>query len=159
MFSLYQCLSVFICGFAFRAVNLSKDDKFARIAALRPARRKDAAATNGSEAGVGSDRLAELLGARINRNHYGEHLSLRQWYATPEMCSPDARSLSLLLPQSADAGNFGNAAMDPEQWLFLDTETTGLSGGTGTDAFMVGVAWWDAGGLQVEQFFMRDLAG
>ena len=23
--------------------------------------------------------------------------------------------------------------------------------------FMVGIAWWDAGGLQVEQFFMRDL--
>jgi hypothetical protein len=45
---------------------------------------------------------------------------------------------------------------DPEQWLFLDTETTGLAGGTGTYAFLVGVAWWDAGGLQVEQFFMRD---
>jgi uncharacterized protein YprB with RNaseH-like and TPR domain len=157
MFSLYQCLSVFICGFTLRAVNLSKDDKFARIAALRPARRKEAAAPDVSEAGVGSDRLAELLGARINRNHYGEHLSLLQWYATPEMCSPDARSLPLLLPQSTDAGNFGKAAMDPEQWLFLDTETTGLSGGTGTYAFMVGIAWWDAGGLQVEQFFMRDL--
>ncbi len=26
------------------------------------------------------DRLAQLLGARINRNHYGEHLSLQQWY-------------------------------------------------------------------------------
>ena len=49
------------------------------------------------------------------------------------------------------------AAIDPEQWLFLDTETTGLAGGTGTYAFMVGIAWWDAGGLQVEQFFLRDL--
>ena len=48
-------------------------------------------------------------------------------------------------------------AIDPEQWLFLDTETTGLAGGTGTYAFMVGIAWWDAGGLQVEQFFLRDL--
>ncbi len=26
--------------------------------------------------------------------------------------------------------------------LFLDTETTGLSGGTGTIAFLVGLAWW-----------------
>ncbi len=49
------------------------------------------------------------------------------------------------------------AAIDPEQWLFLDTETTGLAGGTGTYPFLVGIAWWDAGGLQVEQFFMRDL--
>ncbi len=47
---------------------------------------------------------------------------------------------------------------DPEKWLFLDTETTGLAGGTGTYAFLIGLAWWDAGGLQVEQFFMRDFA-
>ena len=129
----------------------------ARIAALRPARGKQALALCVSEAAAAGDRLAELLGARINRNHYGEHLSLQQWYATPEIYSPDARSLSLLLPQSADEANSLKAAIDPEQWLFLDTETTGLAGGTGTYAFMVGIAWWDAGGLQVEQFFLRDL--
>ncbi len=27
--------------------------------------------------------------------------------------------------------------------LFLDTETTGLAGGTGTVPFLVGLAWWD----------------
>jgi uncharacterized protein len=148
---------VFICGFIFRVFNLNNDDKFARIAALRPARRTETPSTGVSEAAAGGDRLAELLGARVNRNHYGEHLSLQQWYPTPEMCSPDARSLSMLLPQSADAENFAKIAMDPGQWLFLDTETTGLAGGTGTYAFMVGIAWWDAGGLQVEQFFLRDL--
>jgi hypothetical protein len=143
---------LFLCAF-----SMNKDDKFARIAALRPARRKEVPALCVSEVDAGGDRLAELLGARINRNHYGEHLSLQQWYATPEMCAPDARSLALLLPPSADAGESVKAALDPEQWLFLDTETTGLAGGTGTYAFMVGIAWWDAGGLQVEQFFMRDL--
>ena len=45
---------------------------------------------------------------------------------------------------------------DPEKWLFLDTETTGLSGGTGTYAFLIGLAWWDSGGLQMEQLFLRD---
>ena len=45
---------------------------------------------------------------------------------------------------------------DPAKWLFLDTETTGLAGGTGTYPFLVGVAWWDAGGLEVEQYFMRE---
>jgi uncharacterized protein YprB with RNaseH-like and TPR domain len=139
------------------ALNLIHEDKFARVAALRPARRKEATAPFVLEDAKRSDRLAELLGACINRNHYGEHLSLRQWYATPEMCTPDSRSLSLLLPQSADAAASVHAAMDPEQWLFLDTETTGLAGGTGTYAFMVGIAWWDSGGLQVEQFFLRDL--
>jgi hypothetical protein len=45
---------------------------------------------------------------------------------------------------------------DPEKWLFLDTETTGVAGGTGTYAFLIGLAWWDAGGLRIEQLFMRD---
>jgi uncharacterized protein YprB with RNaseH-like and TPR domain len=153
----YPCLSVFIRGFDIRDLKLNKDDKFARVAALRPARRMEAPTPCVPESAAGGDRLAELLGARINRNHYGEHLSLQQCYATPEMCSPDARSLSLLLPQSPDAQDFAKLAIDPEQWLFLDTETTGLAGGTGTYAFMVGIAWWDSGGLQVEQFFLRDL--
>ena len=74
------------------------------------------------------------------------------------MCTPDARSLALLLPQGLlDASAVAESAVDPLQWLFLDTETTGLAGGTGTYPFMVGIAWWDAGGLQVEQLFMRDL--
>ncbi len=50
------------------------------------------------------------------------------------------------------------ALENPEKWLFLDTETTGLAGGTGTYAFLVGLAWWDAGGLQVEQLFLRDFS-
>ena len=45
---------------------------------------------------------------------------------------------------------------DPQQWLFLDTETTGLAGGTGTYPFLVGLAWWEGGGLEVEQLFMRE---
>jgi uncharacterized protein len=40
--------------------------------------------------------------------------------------------------------------------LFLDTETTGIAGGTGTVAFMVGLGWFDEGGFTVEQYFMRD---
>jgi hypothetical protein len=52
------------------------------------------------------------------------------------------------------------AACDPARALFLDTETTGLSGGTGTVAFLVGLAWWDRGGdraLVLEQFLVRAL--
>jgi uncharacterized protein YprB with RNaseH-like and TPR domain len=41
-----------------------------------------------------------------------------------------------------------------EEILFVDTETTGLSGGTGTLAFLVGVAWWEGSELVVRQFFL-----
>jgi hypothetical protein len=38
--------------------------------------------------------------------------------------------------------------------LFLDTETTGLVGGTGTLAFLVGVAWWEKDELVTRQYFL-----
>ena len=101
-------------------------------------------------------RRAALLGGQVARNHYGEYLVARQWHATPEMCNPDASTLSLLLPGARVPPQAIECAVDPAQWLFLDTETTGLAGGTGTYAFLVGLAWWDAGGIQVEQLFMRD---
>src|SRR6266403_1879393 len=94
-------------------------DKFSRLAALKPTRpipARPASIRTPDEA----DSLGRLLGAGVARNHFGEHLSIRNWFSTPE--------------------------------------TTGLAGGTGPDAFLIGVAWWDACGLQVEQFFMRDFA-
>ena len=44
----------------------------------------------------------------------------------------------------------------PSEWAFLDTETTGLAGGTGTCAFLVGVGRITSEGFRVRQFFMRD---
>jgi uncharacterized protein YprB with RNaseH-like and TPR domain len=58
--------------------------------------------------------------------------------------------MKLLIPEAPDE------IADPNQWLFLDTETTGLAGGSGTYAFLVGIAWWEGGGLEIEQFFMRE---
>jgi uncharacterized protein YprB with RNaseH-like and TPR domain len=49
------------------------------------------------------------------------------------------------------------ARCDPQGALYLDTETTGLSGGTGTVAFLVGLAWWDEGTLVLEQLLVRAL--
>ena len=40
--------------------------------------------------------------------------------------------------------------------LFLDTETTGLSGGAGTVVFMVGLGFFDGGQLVLEQTFLRN---
>jgi uncharacterized protein YprB with RNaseH-like and TPR domain len=46
-------------------------------------------------------------------------------------------------------------AYAPEQLAFLDTETSGLSGGTGTYAFMVGVARYHEAHFHLAMFFMR----
>lgn len=44
----------------------------------------------------------------------------------------------------------------PFQWAFLDTETTGLAGGAGTYAFLIGVGRITPDGFRVRQFFMRE---
>ena len=159
-------------------------DKFARLAALRPARgvtQTPATLRTPDEC----DPISLLLGGGIARNHYGEHLAIRNWFSTPEFSEPSAVALDLLTKAStSESGRYkpksgppqkvgpykGHsndesvlrrtraAVQDPEKWLFLDTETTGLAGGTGTYAFLVGLAWWDAGGLQVEQLFLRDFS-
>ena len=40
--------------------------------------------------------------------------------------------------------------------VFLDTETTGLAGGTGTAAFLVGIGYVEGDRFRVRQYFMRD---
>jgi uncharacterized protein len=120
-----------------------------------------AAAPRGRAADIpeGATRLAEILEASIRGNKFGEHLALRKWFSepvgdAPDLGAPDGEinlsALRLIAPGAAAE------IADPREWLFLDTETTGLAGGTGTYPFLVGIAWWDAGGLEVEQFFMRD---
>jgi uncharacterized protein YprB with RNaseH-like and TPR domain len=46
--------------------------------------------------------------------------------------------------------------LDLQRAVFLDTETTGLAGGTGTYAFMVGVGFFDGEEFVLQQYFMRD---
>ncbi len=45
---------------------------------------------------------------------------------------------------------------DPRTTVFIDTETTGLAGGTGTVAFLVGVGYFTEATFRLDQCFMRD---
>jgi uncharacterized protein len=56
------------------------------------------------------------------------------------------RAGTLPLPDGADAGS---------RLLFFDLETTGLSGGAGTYAFLVGCGYFDEDGFRTRQFFLR----
>jgi len=48
------------------------------------------------------------------------------------------------------------ARFDLSQAVFLDTETTGLAGGAGTAAFLVGAGFVEGDRFRVRQYFMRD---
>jgi hypothetical protein len=134
-------------------------DKFSRLVALKPTQPMPARPA-GIRAPGEEDILGRLLGGGVAKNHFGEHLAIRNWFSTPEFAEPSSITLALLSrTRDESVSRKTRAALqDLEKWLFLDTETTGLAGGTGTYAFLIGLAWWDAGGLQVEQFFMRDFA-
>ncbi|HEX6739383.1 MAG TPA: ribonuclease H-like domain-containing protein, partial [Vicinamibacteria bacterium] len=54
------------------------------------------------------------------------------------------------------AGDAGLDGFDLSRAVFLDTETTGLAGGTGTAAFLVGIGFVDGDRFRVRQYFMRD---
>lgn len=45
---------------------------------------------------------------------------------------------------------------DPATAIFIDAETTGLAGGTGTVAFLVGAGYFTEGVFRLDQCFMRD---
>lgn len=72
--------------------------------------------------------------------HGAAHLALR----------PSRRSLA------AWAGDPHLANLPAEAFAFLDTETTGLSGGTGTLAFLIGVGRFIGQEFYLAQFFLRD---
>jgi hypothetical protein len=125
-------------------------DKLSRISALRPiAGLKPSGSAFESPDGR-ANRLTELLNAECRSNRLGRHIILRRWFAQPQPGEISPRALRRVLPNASEI------LLQPQQWLFLDTETTGLAGGTGTYAFLVGLAWWEDGGLAVEQYFMRD---
>ncbi len=128
---------------------MSGDQSFSHIAALRP--RREMAKLPGSAAKEERyARLGELLGAELRTTAHGRHLAVISRFRSPGLCAIGPRAHRLLAPQS------GSEVADPRHWLFLDTETTGLAGGTGTYAFLVGIGWCEGDSFVVEQLFMRD---
>lgn len=74
--------------------------------------------------------------------HGGQHL--RSFFELPP-------------PAFARAGGHSKFhALQPKDLLFIDTETTGLAGGTGTYVFLIGIGYIDHQELVVRQFFMPD---
>ena len=53
----------------------------------------------------------------------------------------------------------GEEPLDRRRLLCFDTETTGLAGGVGTRAFMIGVAAWKDDALTVRQLYLTAIAG
>jgi len=82
---------------------------------------------------------------------HAEEYSLDYLHGTVQICK--LKPISRIL---AWAGLEALADVPVDSILFLDTETSGLSGGTGTLVFMVGIGFLKEDGFHVEQFFLSN---
>jgi len=103
--------------------------------------------------------LEELLGATMEDTEHGRVLLVRRRFELGHCHGHRPLGLARALPAAplrllarAEA-----AVPSAERLLYLDTETTGLAGGTGTYAFLVGVGFFHDGAFEIRQYFMRDL--
>ena len=113
------------------------------------------------EASVDLDRVADVLGGRVVTNGFGRALVIDRRYESDRFhgsrrvgeCEvADDERLRLLDPGLPPPDGVG------ERTIFVDLETTGLSGGAGTVAFLVGCGWFDMGAFQVRQVLLTSYA-
>lgn len=69
-----------------------------------------------------------------------------------ELAAMDMEAAALMANEPELAGCFCTDG------LYLDTETTGLTGGTGTFAFLIGIGWFDGASFVTQQIFARDFS-
>jgi uncharacterized protein YprB with RNaseH-like and TPR domain len=103
--------------------------------------------------------LEELLDGMRIENERGEFflveedIALESWHGDVSLARLRSVSSATVEVLTAEAGLSG---FDLEGAVFLDTETTGLAGGAGTAAFLIGVGSVEGDRFRVRQYFMRD---
>ncbi len=113
-------------------------------------------------------RAAEALGGRPIENRYGRVLAVDRryeadrWHGEAQIGGCELDDFEPL--RALDARFRSSWSPEPgarsltASPMFFDLETTGLNGGAGTVAFLVGCAWFDCGALQVRQFVLTSMA-
>jgi len=100
--------------------------------------------------------------ARVAENARGhfvlveEELSLDRYHGDVSLSRFRALSAETLAVLAGETSAETFASFCVERTAFLDTETTGLAGGAGTAAFLVGAAWVRGERLVLRQYVMRD---
>ncbi|MCU1234950.1 MAG: hypothetical protein JWP63_2917 [Candidatus Solibacter sp.] len=106
----------------------------------------------------GGEFIEELLSGELVTTQLGTHFETEKlWENHRRHGSVYIADLIELPEDLLDPLSSGTIpSSHPTRWAFLDTETTGLAGGTGTYAFLIGVGSIDSQGFRLRQFFMRD---
>jgi hypothetical protein len=140
----------------------SLDDQLAqlrkRIAAI-DAKYAEATAMPERSAG-GRVFIEEWADGQVVENEFGAHYQIERLFEGHKPHgSADVGALIELPDTFLDVLSENEInGVHPERWAFLDTETTGLMGGSGTYAFLIGVGRITREGFLVRQFFMREFS-
>jgi uncharacterized protein YprB with RNaseH-like and TPR domain len=109
---------------------------------------------------VGTGQAVEdLVPGRFHTTSRGQCYVVEEQYSLEHLHGHLALSSFLEIGEegiAAAAQTQELAGVDPERYCFLDTETTGLSGGTGTMAFVVGLGCFHGQSFLLRQYFLRD---
>ena len=131
-----------------RELTYEPDDGYRNAAALDP------------------DHVASALGGRRIATGFGECIVIDRRYESDRWhgdvrigdCTlEDLDSLTVLDPGLPAGATLGR--LPTRKTVFIDLETTGLSGGAGTVAFLVGCGYFDLGAFQVRQFLLTSHSG
>lgn len=101
--------------------------------------------------------LEDLLGGAVEDTAHGRVLVVRRRFGVGHRHGRQPLEAARSIGHGPLALLARGAAPPGPNLLYLDTETTGLAGGTGTYAFLVGVGFFDGEAFEVRQYFMRDL--
>jgi len=103
-------------------------------------------------------RVEDYLDGEVVGTPHGNHFETERLFQRHKRHgSMDISDLETLPEDLLGAISSGEASpASPKKWAFLDTETTGLAGGSGTYAFLIGIGRITPEGFRVRQFFMRD---
>lgn len=116
------------------------------------------------------DRLARVAAARAVLREAEERTSRRGSPPSDPLTVTEQRLdlrgiglevVGLTDPDPLTLAHLGLRGEPPRRWedvVFLDTETTGLSGGAGTYVFLLGTAWVEGTDLILRQHLLTDLA-
>lgn len=131
-----------------------------RIASIDQRYAKEKTAPEARPAPPPRSRIEEWSEGQVVSNEWGEHFECERLYAHHQRHGSADIGALCELPHDLFAALGGGEISDapPARWAFLDTETTGLAGGSGTYAFLIGVGRITPEGFRVRQFFMREYA-
>jgi uncharacterized protein YprB with RNaseH-like and TPR domain len=101
--------------------------------------------------------IENVLGGQVRATHFGDTFLVEAAYPLDHHVGEEPiASHTPLSGLAAWCNDQRINDLPQEAFAYLDTETTGLSGGTGTYAFLIGAARFESDHFHLMQIFMRD---